>query len=206
MNWNSLTILGAVALFAVLPGSAAAQTVLSDFSGLAGQSPAFLDSWKAGANDQYVQRSGYVSIEPVNGGNPRSDGRFLVTTALDLNAFTSLQVTAREVTGNLTGLITILFENSGGAVREYTFAATAFSGGSFFTASVSLATPSASDNNFEPTAVTAWGIEGDKSQAVRDFRFEFDHVQLTPVPEPGAWALLLFGAGACWLRGRFARN
>lgn len=207
MNWNSLTILGAATLVAVLPRPAAAQTVLSDFSALAGQSPAFLDSWKAGANDQYVQQSGYVSIEPVSGGNPQSDGRFLVATALDLNAFASLQVTAREGTGNLTDSITILFENSGGAVREYTFAATTFSGGSFFTASVSLATPSYSDGNFDPAAVTAWSIEGNKLQApVQDFRFEFDRVQLTPVPEPGTWALLLFGAGAFWLHRRRARN
>jgi len=202
MNWKPLAIIAAAAA-AALPWTAAAQTVLSDFSALAGQSPSFLDSWRAGADDQFVQDSGYISIVPVSVGNPESDGRFLVSQALNLNDYASLQFTARERAGNLTDSITIMFENAGGIVREYTFAAGDFAGGSFFSASVNLGAYTFSDIGFDPTAVTSWGIEGNKLQSpVVDFRFDFDQLQLTPVPEPATWVLLALGAGACWLRRR----
>ena len=74
------------------PWSLSAQTVLSDFSALAGQSPTFLDSWYHLPDPQYSQNAGYVSIVPVNGGAPQSDGRFQVGVTLDLTAFESLQI------------------------------------------------------------------------------------------------------------------
>lgn len=207
MNWKRLAIFAVIATSAVLSQPVLAQTVLSDFSALSAQSPTFLDSWRNAGSDQYAQDAGFITIEPVNAGNPESDGRFLVSQALDLNDFASLQFTAREQAGNLTDSVTIMFENAGGAVREYTFAAADFSGGSFFTASVNLGSYTYTDGNFDPSAVTAWGIEGNKLQSpIVDFRFDFDNLQLTPVPEPSTWALIALGAGALWLRRRRSQS
>ncbi len=203
MKLKAVTIFAGVAL-ATLPLTVAAQTVLSDFSNLAGQSPTFLDSWLDGPDDQVVQNSGNVSIAVVAGGNPQSDGSFQVGLALDLNAYATMQVTARENAGNSTGIFSVVFFNGLlGPERSYAFTSSDFSGGSFVTQSVSLGTPTSSDLSFDPAAVTYWSIEGDYGQVpVGDFRFDFDQLQLTPVPEPGTWALLALGAGAFWYRRR----
>lgn len=195
----SVLILGLIAG----PARLCAQNVLSDFSDLSGDGAVFLDSWLNGANPQFTQQADYVTIEPVAGGNPQSDGRFLVPAALDLDDYASLQITARENPGNQTGVIRVIFENTGGAVREFEFDSGDFAGGSLVTLSVAMSSYNYSDVGFNPAAVTSWGIEGDKEQTpLLDFRFDFGHLQLTPVPEPGTWALLVAGIGLGWLRLR----
>jgi len=207
MKFNRLTFLAlAVALFA-LPARVVAQEVLSDFSDLNGDGAGFLDSWLNGATPQFTQNAGYVTIEPIGGGNPQSDGRFLVPTTLDLDNYATLQISARENAGNQTGVIRVIFENTGGAVREFEFNAADFAGGSLVNLSVAMSSYNYSDVNFDPATVTAWGIEGDKLQNPNvDFRFDFGHLQLTPVPEPAAWALLAAGAGLVWARRRSRKS
>jgi hypothetical protein len=198
----------------IAPLGAFGQTVLSDFSDLDSQNPTFLESWNNAGTAQYSQQSGFITIEPVGGGNPQSDGYFVVGTSLDLTAHVSLEVTAREGAGNATGNFSVVFYNNDdfdtgpGALRVYTFAASDFAGVSFSTESVGLGSFNYEDINFNPSAVTFWSIEADPSLVTaQDFRFDFDNIQLTPVPEPTTWALLALGAGAFWAnRARRKRN
>lgn len=197
----------------IAPLGAFGQTVLSDFSDLGSQNPSFLESWDSAGTPQYSQQSGFVTIEPVTGGNPQSDGYFIAGTSLDLTAHVSLEVTAREGGGNATGNFSVAFYNNDvlngpGAVRVYTFTASDFAGVSFNTESVGLGSFDFEDVSFDPSAVTFWSIEADPLlDPVQDFRFDFDNIQLTPVPEPTTWALLALGAGAFWAsRARRKRN
>jgi len=199
----------------IAPLGAFGQTVLSDFSDLASQSPSFLESWDNGGTAQYSQQVGFITIEPVSGGNPQSDGYFAMNVPLDLSAHVSLELTARQGSGNDTPTFGVVFySNDGfggvGPQRVYSFSSSDFSGPDFNLASVSLGSFSVplSDPTFDPTAVTFWSIEGAPLlDPAQNFRFEFDHIQLTPVPEPTTWALLALGAGAFWAsRARRKRN
>jgi hypothetical protein len=197
----------------IAPLGVTGQTVISDFSDLASQNPTFLESWVNAGTAQYSQQSGFITIEPVSGGNQQSDGYFVVDTTLDLTAHVSLEVTAREGGSNATGIFSVVFYNNDGfsglgAARVYTFTASDFAGGSFSTKAVGLGSFAFEDVGFNASSVSFWSIEADPSlDPAQNFRFDFDNVQLTPVPEPTTWALLALGAGAFWAsRARRQRN
>ncbi|HAV64725.1 MAG TPA: hypothetical protein DCY13_20455 [Verrucomicrobiales bacterium] len=205
---KKLAALSLIASLGFVP-PALSQTVLSDFSDIAGDGAVFLDTWSDGVTAQYTQNAGTISIEPVGPGNPQGDGWFLVTRSLNLNNFASVEVTGQEGGGNLVNVFSVLFFNSDGIGGQgpeqvFTFNASDFAG-SLTTRSISLSSPTFTHPSFDPTAVEYWAIEGNYAQSGVDFRFEFDNLALTPVPEPGTIALLAAGGGLLMWR-RFRRK
>lgn len=195
-----------VAALAVVP-AVQAQLVLSDFSDIEGDGAVFLDSWNEDTTAQFTQNAGTISVTPQGAGNPQGDGYFIAGVSLDLSAYTEVTVTAREDAGNAVSVFSVVFfsdDGIGGVGPEqvFTFTAGDFAG-SLTTQSISLSAPSYTDPLFDPADVRYWAIEGNYGQPGNDFRFEFDNLQLTPVPEPGTVALLGLGAGLlCWSRFR----
>lgn len=190
---------------ASFPAAATAQTVLSDFSDIAAQNETFTTSW--GAPNQYTQNAGFITIEPVEAGNPQGDGTLLVRMDLDLTVHTSIDVRAREDSGNQVGVFSIVFFNpqgppdSQGTSVGYTFSTADFASG-FTTRSIDLSAPpdfTVGEAPFDPSAVNYWQIEADPiNGSTSDFRMAFDQLQLTTVPEPSTWAMLMIG-GALFL-------
>jgi hypothetical protein len=197
------------ALLATCQLAPATILTISNFSDLSAQaySP-FTGSWNNGTADQYTQGSGFVSITPVDLGNPQGDGNFNAIfagstsspTSVNLTGLTdTLSLTAMLNTGNTDSLIKVtLRDASFNVLGTANFATSDFNSSSFSTESVSISlTGNISD-------ATYWTLYGD-GNADDNVRMSFDDLTLG-VPEPSSIALFGSGiAGLClfgYLRSR----
>lgn len=167
-----------------------AQILISDFSNLNAQLFDFNNSWFFGSSNQYIQDNGFISITPVNGGDPKGDGNFSAaldgTAPLDFSSITQLSLTARIDTGNQNGsVVIVVFDSLFDQIGLATFDS------SLFTSSFSVAqSPFIFGGGGVATDAFYWVLGGDGS-AGNSVRMSFDNV--SAVPEPATLALVGLG-------------
>ncbi|MGH8047336.1 MAG: hypothetical protein ACREKL_08830 [Chthoniobacterales bacterium] len=154
-------------------------------------------SWNGGtpASDQYTQGAGFISIAPVNGGDPKGDGYFLAglqpipgTTTGDFTGLTLFSIDARVDAGNASTIFQVQLLDS-----TLTQAAVGtFTASSFTSAFSTQYAPLVISGGGNLAAVTYWRITGD-GIASDSFRYSFDNLLVT-VPEPHIVGLFLLGS------------
>jgi len=202
---RSAARIGLAAMLAFFAAASLPAAVLvSDFSSFSSQLlPPMGITWSNAGIDQYIQDSGFISIAPVNGGAPKGDGYFNAmlpgSASLNFTGLNTLSLTARVDAGNASSILHVLFyDNTFTQVASNTFNATDFTS-TFSTKDVTLSLSGIGD----PTAVTYWQINGD-GIASDAFRYSFDNLSVSAIPEPRIIGLLL--AGLIFLgRKRFHR-
>jgi hypothetical protein len=191
--------------------------LINDFSTiLAGADLTINSSWANSTSvNQFTTSGGLLSILPVLGGAPTSDGAFLYAdfgtprtfNASGLDTFT---ITASVNSGNASSsFIVILFDNSGNGILKATFNTSLLVVDSLTTMTAAAI---AYGGSGDITKATSFGISGTGSPGATDaFRMSFDSIYLSngplggAVPEPGHYAAMIGVAtlgAAAWRRRR----
>jgi hypothetical protein len=192
------TSLAAVALAGLVALHARADITISNFNSFSTQLSSMEISWNNAGTDQFNQGAGFISIAPVGGGNPKGDGYFNAympggseanpnagTVSLSGQLFFNL--TARVDAGNASSILHILlYDDSFTQAAIGTFEASSFTS-TFSSQSAVISLIGSGDI----TKVTYWRMDGD-GIASDNFRYSFDNLSTTSVPEPSSYAL---GAG-----------
>lgn len=165
--------------------------------------------WGDGAstnNDQVIQSTNYITIAPVNGGNPTGNGSFtsvLSGTALspgaplDFTGYNYLIATARTNAGNVSSSFTVqLWDTTGTEAAVATFSAASFTS-SFTTFTVALT--QAGIGNIHQIQYFYLTGDGFSSDAV-NASFQNLTASTTAVPEPATWAFLVLSFGFLFLK------
>lgn len=133
---------------------------------------------------------GVMTIGPVGGGNPDDSGSFAfepLAASLDGTGWTSVSVSARIDSGNVSPGFTINFyDGSGNGVYTTSFSAGSFSSGGF---TAVMAAPSFYPSPGDAADIQYYGIGG--SGLTGAFRFSFDQVSVSAVPEPSTYAAII---------------
>ena len=187
-----------------------AQILINDFSDLGNQgySP-FGNSWSGGTPviDQYVpDAAGFVSIKPVNSGNPTGDGDYYSVisgttaspgAALDFTGLGYVALTARIDTGNVANGVNLFLLDS-----TFTPAASAFFSASAFSLTFSTVTSAlvADPAGGNIADIQFYRMTGDGTSDA--FRASFDNAVATSVPEPATSGALLLGGAMVFVASR----
>jgi len=188
-------LLVATIAFVSAVNSHAAAIVINAFDNLLADSPAFLATWIDGSDDQYVQDTGFVAIQPVGAGDPQDDGSFGIapgswSSGFDLTSSgtnTNISLLARFDAGNASTGISILFTDINFSSASYTF--TGFTS-SFTSVAVNMSSFSAA---IDWTAITDYAVGGGASTPENAFRASISEISATAIPEPTTWALFATG-------------
>jgi len=175
--------------------AASSQTLvtLSDFNSFSSQATTFEGSWRGGspAANQYVQGSGFISITPVNSGNPQDDGDVFVddsASPLNIGNLTQVAFTLRVDTGNADPNLKVTLYDGSLKTATANFTLSSLTVGSFTT----LLSPLSFTPGFNKADVEAFQISGGQAVASNNTRVSFDN--LAVVPEPSSYAMLAIGA------------
>ena len=170
------------------------QTILlNDFSNWLAVNPNggfATNSWDNLGTYQVVQETGYISIEPVSGGDPQGDGTLYAdvggTFPKDLSGFGFVTLTLRlQPTNTNTSFTLAIADTSGNQIGSADFVSSLFNTASFTTVTAVLSvTVPASIND-----VGGIFLYGDGSTSTLA-NFDVTEATATVVPEPATWALL----------------
>ena len=184
MKIKLVTLLAFSIALSTLTGKA--EITISDFSNLAGENPVFSGSWNNGT-PQFTQQSGFISIEPVNGGNPSESGDFAVTLSspLNLTSQPNIALTARFDLNNADTTISVGFTDGNLNTVSAIFAG--------FTSSFSTIQVARNSftGDFDWSNVSDYAIGGGNPAGSATVRWSVD--SLTAVPEPSTYALMALG-------------
>lgn len=210
--------LGVLLLVSALPAFSQTQTnsiLVSDFANLSGDGFNYFFSWFGGtpSADQFLQNSGFVSIQGINGGNPTEDGfaqkNIAGPAGTNVNNL-QIELTAKLAPGNGASQAVIFLLDSDGTELDFSFPLLVNSpfNASTFTTSKIFVSPTngvqisaGSDGVFDLSHVTTVGLAGIDG-GTNDFRIFYDNLSLTVVPEPSTLGLGLLGLSACVFRLR----
>lgn len=150
-------------------------------------------SWDNGGTYQVVQQTGYISIEPVSGGDPLGDGYLYAdvsgTPPINLSTYDYLSVSIQlQLTNTSTSFSVAVSDSFGTEIGSALFAASLFNTSSFTqaTALISWTIP-ASRNDVGGIYIYA------DSNAASIANFDVTQVEATTIPEPSTWLLLAGG-------------
>lgn len=194
-----------VALFPFIAFSTKADILISDFGNFSLQNfPPMGISWSNGS-DQYLQNAGFISIAPVNGGNPTGDGYFFAGmpggTSLNLSGLNALSLNAQVDAGNSSSAVrVILYDGALTKVASAAFSVTNF-GSSFSTQTQSLAFTGLGTVG----SITYWRVEGDGISS-NAFRFSFNNLSATTVPETSSYPICAAAFLVMWIVRREVRK
>ena len=187
-----ICLLAATALLLAAP--AKADLLISDFNNFSAQLfPPMNISWNGGtpASDQYIQGNGFISITPVNGGDPKGDGYFNAGLpgggSFSIAGLNFFALNARIDDGNTSSIFhVLLYDDTFTQVAGATFSASSFTS-AFSTASTALTATGIGNIG----AVTYFRMDGDSiaGDSVRVSLGNLSATAASPVPEPSAYAI-----------------
>lgn len=187
-------LIASIALIAV--SSSYGQILISNFSSIGTQAfDPFNGNWNSGSPlaNQFIQGIGFISIAPVDGGNPAGDGsfdaNFVGASPLNFSSISSISLTARIDAGNAISSVLIQILDSAFTQIGTAIFATASFTSSFTTVSSAFVV----GGGGVITDATFWSLAGD-GIASNSIRMSFDNV--SAVPEPSSLALVVLGMAA----------
>lgn len=179
-------------------GKLMGQVVLDNFDGFSPTQSALSALGGTPPVPQFVQNQGFITITPVNGGNPTDNGYFIKTQSVPLNltGATNIALTARRETGDGPNtLIEIGLKDADGSQAYFYIQGSHFTTSAFTTVTTLINTNFAFETPFafgrtqaglDLSRIVEWSIGADGFGA-NPFRFSFDKLEvLGPVVSPAS--------------------
>lgn len=164
----------------------------------------FQGSWLSGSTAQFTQSSGFITITPVSGGDPKGDGSALFSVGgvalsnvqpVNLGSLSQLSLTLRLEPSNTSTSFTVqLLDSNAASIGSVVFPAASFNSVSFTSVTLPISFEGGSTSS-----LSYFFLFGDSSPS-SNVRASID--QLAAVPEPSTWALVGLGLGGILLARR----
>jgi hypothetical protein len=161
-----------VAFFSCV-SSISAQTTIESFDAFVPSQSLFSAFGGSPPASQFIQNAGFITIAPVNGGNPVAGATFTKTKSLDLSGSVALSLTGRLEAGDEGSLIEIGLKDSNGTEFFSSIPASLFSTQAFSTVTVAIETNGPFALVLDLLHIEQWSIDTDNASGPKRFRFSF---------------------------------